>query len=130
MLATRERPDYHRATVDQLRISIKAASFTESVIREMTRLAAVHDAVNLGQGYPDFPAPEEGQEAARLASAEGRNQDPITWGSKEFRDAIAEAYARWYGLELDPEREICVTCGSTEAMIAHMPSPRNTGGEE
>src|SRR4051812_19543048 len=67
-------------------MSLKAASFTESVIREMTRLAAVHDAVNLGQGFPDFPAPDEVKEAARRAIAEDRNQYPITWGSKELRD--------------------------------------------
>jgi aminotransferase len=115
--------------VSNLHVSSKAASFTESVIREMTRLAAVHDAINLGQGYPDFPAPDEVKEAARLAIAEDRNQYPITWGAKEFRDAIAEAYGRWYALELDPEREICVTCGSTEAMIAAMLATLNAGDE-
>jgi aspartate/methionine/tyrosine aminotransferase len=73
-----------------LRASAKASSFTESVIREMTRLAAVHDAINLGQGYPDFPAPEEVKEAARRAIFEDHNQYPITWGDPGFRRAIAQ----------------------------------------
>jgi aspartate/methionine/tyrosine aminotransferase len=100
------------------RPSLKASSFTESVIREMTRLAAVHDAINLGQGFPDFPAPEELKDAAARAIAADHNQYPVTWGVPEFRAAIAAKYARDYGMELDPEAEICVTCGSTEAMIA------------
>ena len=120
---------YHRATVDTRRISLKAASFTESVIREMTRLAAVHGAINLGQGFPDFPAPDEVKEAARLAIAEDRNQYPITWGTKELRDTIAAAYERWYGMTVDPEIEICVTCGSTEAMIGSMLATLNAGDE-
>jgi aminotransferase len=115
--------------VDTLRISSKASSFTESVIREFTRLAAVHDAINLGQGFPDFPAPDEVKRAAQDAIAEDRNQYPITWGTKEFRDAIAEAYQRFYGMSLDAEREICVTCGSTEAMIASMLATLNDGDE-
>jgi len=101
-----------------LRASLKASSFTESVIREMTRLAAVHDAINLGQGYPDFPAPEAVKEAARRAIFEDHNQYPITWGDPDFRRAIADAYERNYGLTFDPESRICVTCGSTEAMAA------------
>jgi aspartate/methionine/tyrosine aminotransferase len=109
--------------------SRKASSFTESVIREMTRLAAVHDAVNLGQGFPDFPAPDVVKDAARLAIAEDRNQYPITWGSKELRDALARAYERWYGMTLDPETDICVTCGSTEAMIDAMLATLNEGDE-
>jgi aspartate/methionine/tyrosine aminotransferase len=115
--------------VDAPRISSKAASFTESVIREMTRLASVHGAINLGQGFPDFPAPAEVKEAARRAVAEDRNQYPITWGTKELRDAIADAYARWYGMRVDAETEICVTCGSTEAMIASMLAVLDAGDE-
>ena len=110
-------------------MSLKAASFTESVIREMTRLAAVHDAVNLGQGFPDFPAPDQVKEAARRAIAEDRNQYPITWGAKELRDALARAYERWYRMTLDPETDICVTCGSTEAMIDAMLATLNEGDE-
>ena len=102
----------------KLRASSKASSFTESVIREMTRLANLHGAINLGQGFPDFPAPDELKDAAARAIAEDHNQYPITWGVPEFRRAIAEKYARDYGMTVDPETEICVTCGSTEAMIA------------
>ncbi len=101
-----------------LRASTKASSFTESVIREMTRLAHEHGSINLGQGMPDFAAPEEVKEAARRAIAEDHNQYPITWGVPEFRDAIAASYAANYGLSIDPDSEVCVTCGSTEAMVA------------
>src|SRR5205085_8203564 len=100
----------------RLRASRAASSFTESVIREMTRLAQVHDAINLGQGFPDFPAPAEVKEAAARAIAEDHNQYPITWGVPAFRDAIASVYAGDYGMAVDPETEICVTCGATEAM--------------
>jgi len=106
--------------VSKVRRSVKSSSFTESVIREMTRLADLHGAVNLGQGFPDFPAPDEVKEAARLAIADDHNQYPVTWGVPEFREAIAAQYERLYGMRVDPEREICVTCGSTEAMIAAM----------
>jgi aspartate/methionine/tyrosine aminotransferase len=101
-----------------VRPSRKTTSFTESVIREMTRLANLHGAVNLGQGFPDFPAPEPLKHAAVRAIEEDHNQYPITWGVPEFREAIAETYRRDYGLQVDPEAEVCVTCGSTEAMIA------------
>jgi aminotransferase len=104
--------------VSRIHASARASSFTESVIREMTRLAALHDAINLGQGFPDFPAPEELKEAAARAIAEDHNQYPITWGVPAFRSAIADTYRRDYGLDVDPEIEVCVTCGSTEAMIA------------
>ncbi|HEY7477111.1 MAG TPA: aminotransferase class I/II-fold pyridoxal phosphate-dependent enzyme [Actinomycetota bacterium] len=102
----------------KLRPSGKSSSFTESVIREMTRLADLHGAINLGQGFPDFPAPAEVKEAAIRAIADDHNQYPVTWGVPAFRQAIAEKYARDYGMELDPDVDICVTCGSTEAMIA------------
>jgi aminotransferase len=115
--------------VTDLRISAKAGSFTESVIREMTRLAAVHGAINLGQGFPDFPAPDEVKEAARRAIAEDHNQYPITWGTRELREALAAAYERWYGMRLDPEAEVCVTCGSTEAMIVAMLATLDPGDE-
>lgn len=100
--------------------SRRTANFTESVIREMTRLALEAGAVNLAQGFPDFPAPDFLKEAARQAIAEDRNQYTITWGARPFRDAIAAKYARFYGLEIDPEREITVCCGATEGMIASL----------
>src|ERR687893_2002536 len=110
-------------------VSEKAASFTESVIREMTREALRHGAVNLSQGFPDFPAPEDIKRAAAAAIHDDVNQYAITWGAKDFRDAIAEK-TRWYlGLDVDPEAEITVTCGSTEGMIASMMATVDPGEE-
>jgi len=111
------------------RISKKAASFTESVIREMTREAVKYGAVNLGQGFPDFAAPEDIKQKARDAIAADHNQYAITWGVKSFRDAIA-AKTKWFlGLDIDPETEITVTCGSTEGMIAGMLATVDAGEE-
>jgi aspartate/methionine/tyrosine aminotransferase len=110
-------------------ISRKASSFTESVIREMTRQASLYGAINLSQGYPDFPAPEDIKRAAIEAIQADINQYAITWGAKRFRDAIA-AKTKWHlGLEIDPEREVVVTCGSTEAMIATMLAVIDPGDE-
>src|ERR1039457_3724502 len=109
--------------------SARTANFTESVIREMTRLAAVHGAVNLAQGYPDFSVPEDIKLAAQQAIAADFNQYAITWGAKPFRDAIAAKYRKWYGLDYDPEREITVCCGSTEGMIASLLAVTNPGDE-
>src|SRR5919202_1504626 len=110
-------------------VSLKAGQFTESVIREMTREALKHGAVNLSQGFPDFPAPEEIKRAATEAIEADKNQYEITWGAKDFREAIAEK-TRWYlVLDVDPEREITVTCGSTEGMIAAMMASVDPGEE-
>jgi aspartate/methionine/tyrosine aminotransferase len=110
-------------------LSQKARQFTESVIREMTRLAQIHKAINLAQGMPDFEAPAEIKEAACRAIMDDINQYAITWGAKVFRDAIAaKARSRW-GAEVDPERQITVTCGSTEAMIASLLAVINPGDE-
>lgn len=95
----------------------------------MTRLAIQHQAVNLAQGFPDFAAPEVLKHAAQEAIAGDINQYAITWGAKVFRDAIAAKYQRWYGLHLDPEREITVCCGSTEGMIASLLATTNAGDE-
>lgn len=102
------------------RISQKAGTFTESVIREMTRLAVKHNCVNLAQGMPDFPCPEELKKAAHRAIDDDINQYAITWGDKPFRDAISAKYKRWMNVEYDPETEITVTCGGTEGMISTM----------
>lgn len=111
------------------RISQKASSFTESVIREMTRQANLHGAVNLSQGFPDFPAPADIKRAACEAIEADINQYAITWGAKRFRDAIA-AKTKWHlGLDVDPDREVVVTCGSTEAMIATMLATVDPGEE-
>jgi aspartate/methionine/tyrosine aminotransferase len=112
-----------------VRASAKAARFTESVIREMTRLANLHKAVNLSQGFPDFPAPAELKDAARHAIAEDINQYAITWGSRRLREAIARYFAERYGLAVDPERDVTVTCGSTEAMIAALMAILDPGDE-
>jgi len=98
--------------------ALRTERFTESVIREMTRLADEHGAVNLAQGFPDFDAPEEVKAAAVRAIGAGINQYPVTWGSPSFREAIAAKYRRFGWPELDPETEIVVTCGSTEAMAS------------
>jgi aspartate/methionine/tyrosine aminotransferase len=114
------RPRFHSA---------RTARFTESVIREMTRLAVQLGAVNLAQGFPDFPAPAAVKQAAADAIAADVNQYAITWGSKPFRDAIARKYRAWYKLDFDPEREITVCCGSTEGMIASLLAVTNPGDE-
>jgi aminotransferase len=101
-----------------LDLSKKAKRFTESVIREMTRLCRQHDAVNLAQGFPDFAAPQEIKDAAARAIQDDINQYAITWGAVSLRQAIAAKQLRCYGTEVDPEREVAVTCGATEAMIA------------
>jgi aspartate/methionine/tyrosine aminotransferase len=112
-----------------VRPSAKAARFTESVIREMTRLANLHNAVNLSQGFPDFAAPAELKEAAREAIAADVNQYAITWGARGLREAIARTFTARYGVPVDPEREVTVTCGSTEAMIAALMAILDPGDE-
>ena len=96
------------ATAARQMLSAKAERFTESVIREMTRLAMQHNAVNMAQGFPDFPASAEVKEAARQAISDDINQYAITWGAKELRDAIARKFERTQGVRVDPEREITV----------------------
>jgi aminotransferase len=102
----------------QNRVSRKASRFTESVIREMTRLASQHDALNLAQGFPDFPAPKWLKESACRAIQQDINQYSITWGSRRLRQAISQKYLDHYGMTIDPEEEITVACGSTESMIS------------
>jgi aspartate/methionine/tyrosine aminotransferase len=109
--------------------SRKARQFTESVIREMTRLCRQHGAVNLAQGFPDFAAPQEIKDAACRAIEADVNQYAITWGAKGLRDAIAAKAKRWYGMDVDPERQIAVTCGATEAMIASILALVDPGDE-
>jgi len=109
--------------------SARTCQFKESVIREMTRLAIKNGAVNLAQGFPDFPAPAEIKAAAQQAIADDVNQYTITWGAKPFRNAICESYKRFYGIELDPEREVTVCCGATEGMIATLLALLNPGDE-
>ncbi|MEP6636073.1 MAG: aminotransferase class I/II-fold pyridoxal phosphate-dependent enzyme [Acidobacteriota bacterium] len=110
-------------------VSRKASLFTESVIREMTREALKHGAVNLSQGFPDFAAPEDIKQVAMQAIADDINQYAITWGARDFREAIAKK-TKWHlGLDVDPETELTVTCGSTEGMIAAMMATVDPGDE-
>ncbi len=110
-------------------LSEKASRFTESVIREMTRLNNLHRGINLAQGFPDFPAPAELKEAACAAIREDVNQYAITWGAKSFRDALADQYRRYNGMIVDPETMITVCCGATEAMISSLMAVVNPGDE-
>jgi aspartate/methionine/tyrosine aminotransferase len=116
-------------SVSKHRVSRKASLFTESVIREMTREALKHGAVNLSQGFPDFAAPEDIKCKAMEAIEADINQYAITWGARDFREAIARK-TKWYlGLDVDPETELTVTCGSTEGMIAAMMATVDPGEE-
>jgi aspartate/methionine/tyrosine aminotransferase len=110
-------------------LSGKVEHFTESVIREMTRQAMLHGAINLAQGFPDFPAPAEIKRAAQEAVAADINQYAITWGAKNLRQAIASKMERWQGMRVDPEKEVTVCCGSTEAMISTLLAVCNAGDE-
>ena len=96
----------------------RTQGFRESVIRGMTRLADECGAINLAQGFPNFPAPEPLKEAAIQAIRANKNQYAITWGSRKLREAVARKYQQWYGLSVDPETEVTITCGATEAMAA------------
>lgn len=107
----------------------RASTFQESVIREMTRVANQHGAINLAQGFPDFAMPDAMKDAACAAIHGDINQYAITWGTPALRLAIAEKYRRWYDMEVDPDREITVTCGATEAMAAVFLALINPGDE-
>ncbi len=107
----------------------RTQTFSESVIREMTRVANQYGAVNLSQGFPDFPMPDAMKEAACAAIRSDVNQYAITWGSKSLRDAIAGKYARRYGMTVDPERELTVACGATEATASVFLALFNPGDE-
>ncbi len=110
-------------------LSDKVSQFTESVIREMTRQAMLHGAINLAQGFPDFPAPAEIKKAAQEAIAADVNQYAITWGAKSLRGAIARQMHAWQGVPVDPEKQVTVCCGSTEAMISTLLAVCNAGDE-
>jgi len=103
--------------------------FTESVIRGMTRVANEHGAINLAQGFPNFPAPDVLKQAAVRAIQNDVNQYAITWGAKRLRDALARKYADWYGMTVNPESDIVVTCGGTEAMASALLAIVDPGDE-
>jgi aminotransferase len=111
------------------RFGRRTSGFTESVIRGMSTLAREHNAINLAQGFPDFPAPQELKDAAARAIASDVNQYAITWGSRRLREALARKYDEWYGMRVDPETDITVTCGSTEAMVASLMALLEPGDE-
>ncbi|MBI4610007.1 MAG: aminotransferase class I/II-fold pyridoxal phosphate-dependent enzyme [Candidatus Rokubacteria bacterium] len=110
-------------------ISKRVQGFTESVIREMTRVNNLYGGVNLAQGMPNFPPPRELIEAARTALDGDFHQYAITWGAPRLRQAIAAKYERFYGMELDPERHVTVCCGSTETMLSTLLAVLNPGDE-
>ena len=111
------------------RTSEKSSRFTESVIREMTRLAAMHGAVNLSQGFPDFPAPAAVKLAAQQAIAHDINQYAVTWGARDLRQAIAADFSTRHGVPTDPDTQVTVCCGSTETMIATLMATVDPGDE-
>ncbi|QTA83779.1 Aminotransferase, class I and II [Desulfonema limicola] len=108
-------------------IALRLNQFTESVIREMTRIANTHNAINLSQGFPDFDPPAELVEAGKKALDNGFHQYAVTWGAPGFRQALAQKQKQWMGLELDPDSNIVVTCGGTEAMMTAMMTACNPG---
>ncbi len=111
------------------RTARRTHGFTESVIREMTRVADQHEALNLAQGFPDFPAPETLKVAAIEAIRRDVNQYAVTWGSPRIRRALGVAYHEWYGLEIEPDRQVTVTCGATEAMASALLAVVDPGDE-
>src|SRR5258708_3132819 len=112
-----------------MRTASRTHGFTESVIRGMTRLANEHGAINLAQGFPNFPAPAVLKEAAARAIRDDVNQYAITWGAARLRNALAAKYQDWYHLAVDPMTQVTVTCGATEAMAASLLGIVNPGDE-
>ena len=110
-------------------LAARTENFTESVIREMTRLNALHGGINLAQGFPNFAAPAALKEAAKRAIDADINQYAITWGAKSLRDALSRTYAELYGMRVDPETMLTVTCGATEAMISTLLALVDPGDE-
>lgn len=102
------------------KLSNSTANFTDSVIRRMTRVANQYNAINLSQGYPDFDPPKEITDRLAQVAASGPHQYALTWGAQNFREALARKQEHFSGVKIDPDKEIVVTCGSTEAMMASM----------
>ena len=109
------------------RLSERTAGFTDSVIRRMTRVSNQYNAINLSQGFPDFEPPEEITDRLAEIAGIGPHQYALTWGAQNFREALAKKQEHFYGMKVDPDSEIVVTCGSTEAMMAAMMSVCNPG---
>src|SRR5579872_1253197 len=117
------------AIMSKLTGSKKATQFTESVIREMTRLNQLYGGVNLSQGFPDFPAPAVVKDAACAAIRADVNQYAVTWGARGLREAIAREFGRRYGVDVVPDEQVTVCCGATEAMMATMMAIIDPGDE-
>ncbi|TME87640.1 MAG: aminotransferase class I/II-fold pyridoxal phosphate-dependent enzyme [Chloroflexi bacterium] len=113
----------------RVKLAARTAGFTESVIREMTRLNAIHGGINLAQGFPNFAAPQALKDAAKRAIDADINQYAITWGAKSLRDALSRTYAELYGMGVDPETMLTVTCGATEAMVSTLLALVDPGDE-
>src|ERR671928_1537400 len=109
--------------------SLKATQFTESVIREMTRLNHLYGGVNLSQGFPDFPAPAAVKEAACAAINADVNQYAVTWGARPLREAVAREFSRRYGIPVVADEQVTICCGSTEAMMSTMMAIIDPGDE-
>src|SRR2546429_698964 len=112
-----------------MRTARRTHGFTESVIRGMTRLANEYGAINLSQGFPNFPCPDVLKDAAARAIRDDMNQYAITWGAVRLRNALAAKYQEWYGLAVDPTTQVTVTCGATEAMVSSLLGIVNPGDE-
>ena len=125
----RGRPLARRGPLPRRMISKRVQGFTESVIREMTRVNNQYDGINLAQGMPNFPPPRELIEAAHRAIDGDFHQYAITWGTPSLRRAIAEKYRKFYGMDVDPDRNVTVCCGSTETMLATLLAVLNPGDE-
>src|SRR5262247_1947863 len=111
------------------RTALRTHGFTESVIRGMTRLATEHGAINLAQGFPNFPCPDILKEAAARAIRDDVNQYAVTWGAARLRNALAAKYQEWYKLPVNPNTQVTVTCGATEAMASALLGIVNPGDE-
>lgn len=109
------------------KLSTRTETFTDSVIRRMTRISLQYGAINLSQGFPDFDPPKEITDRLAEVAGEGPHQYALTWGAQNFREALARKQEHFRGMKVDPNAEITVTCGSTEAMMAAMMSVCNPG---
>jgi len=109
------------------KLSSRTAEFTDSVIRRMTRVSMKYNAVNLSQGFPDFDPPKQLTDRLRQVADEGPHQYAVTWGAQNFREALAAKQRRFMGIDINPNTDIVVTCGSTEAMMAAMMTVTDPG---
>ena len=111
-------------------LSTRTAGFTDSIIRRMTRISNRYGAINLSQGFPDFDPPKEITDRLAEIAPHGPHQYAVTWGAQNFREALAKKQSRWTGLPIEADKNIVVTCGSTEAMMAAMMTVVNPGDKD